>query len=67
MCICQVRSTKLKTEKNLSMDFELDKVRSEDMTDGRDSEEMEGSMESWSLVSESSDLITVFCVRCTYF
>ena len=67
MCICQVRSTKLKREKNLSMDFELDKVRSEDMTDGRDSEEMEGSMESWSLVSESSDLITVFCVRCTYF
>ena len=37
------------------------------MTDGRDSEETEGSMESWSLVSESSDLITMFCVRYTYF
>ena len=36
------------------------------MTEGRNSEKMEGSMELWSLVSESSDLITMFCIRCTY-
>ena len=62
-----MRSTKLKRENNLPMDFKLDKVRNEDMKEGRNSEKMEGSMELWSLVSESSDLITMLCIRCTYF
>ena len=62
-----MRSTKLKRENNLPMDFKLDKVRNEDMKEGRNSEKMEGSMELWSLVSESSDLITMLCIRCSYF
>ena len=51
----------------MPMDFKLDKVRNEDMKEGRNSEKMEGSMELWSLVSESSDLITMLCIRCSYF
>ena len=62
-----MRSTKLKRENNLPMDFKLDQVRNEDMKEGRNSEKMEGSMELWSLVSESSDLITMLCIRCSYF